>query len=112
MTRLHECRPLTATFFALALFANPICTQTSAASPAAPRDPSEKTTDNDDTVQLSAFEVTADKDNGYIASESATGTRVASKIRDLPFLVDVVTSDFMRDFAAFDMSQQLGWVPN
>ncbi len=67
---------------------------------------------NDSIVQLSAFEVSADKDRGYIASEAATGTRVATKIRDLPFLVDVVTSDFMQDFAAFDMSDQLGWVAN
>lgn len=89
---------------ALALAASALRAQTAS--------PSANSAVSDSVVQLSAFEVSADKDRGYVASESITGTRVATKIRDLPFLVDVVTSDFMQDFAAFDMSQQLGWVAN
>lgn len=61
---------------------------------------------------LSPFEVSAEKTRGYIASESTTGTRVAMKLRDNPMVVDVVSAEFLNDFGAFDMSQQLGWVAN
>ena len=66
----------------------------------------------EDMIVLSQFTVQGDKTNDYVASESVTGTRVASKLRDLPFQVNVVTAEFMTDFGAFDMSQQLGWVSN
>ena len=42
-----------------------------------------------DTVLLSAFTVKESADRGYIASESITGTRVATPIKDLPFSVSV-----------------------
>lgn len=67
---------------------------------------------DEDVVVLSQFTVQGDKANDYVASESVTGTRVASKLRDLPFQVNVITSEFITDFGAFDMSQQLGWVSN
>jgi len=67
---------------------------------------------DDETLVLSPFTIQAEKNNDYIASESVTGTRIASKVRDLPFQVNVITSEFMADFGAFDMSQQLGWVSN
>lgn len=68
--------------------------------------------ENDEVIMLNKFQVTSEKEQNYTASETVTGTRIATKIRDLPFMVDVVTADFLQDFAAFDMSQQLGWVGN
>ncbi|OAM88729.1 TonB-dependent receptor plug domain-containing protein [Termitidicoccus mucosus] len=68
--------------------------------------------DNDEVVVMSEFSVSSTKDKNYVASESITGTRVAAKIRDLPFVVNAVTSEFLLDFAAFDMDAQLGWVAN
>lgn len=67
---------------------------------------------SDQVVTLSEFDVSDVKTNDYTASESVTGTRVVSKLRDLPFQVDVITSEFLTDFGAFDISQQLGFVPN
>ena len=78
---------------------------TALAQPAPPRAP-------EDVVRLSAFEVTATPSNDYVASESVTGTRVASKLKDLPFQVNVVTAEFMADFAAFEMNDQLAFVSN
>jgi len=57
---------------------------------------------SDDVVQLSAFSVNSDSERGYIASESMSGSRVATAIKDLPFDVSVVTSEFMKDFGAFE----------
>lgn len=54
-------------------------------------------------VQLSPFEVKADA-NGYLAAETTTGTRYAAPIKELPFSVNIVSSEFMEDFHLFDLS--------
>lgn len=61
----------------------------------------------DETVQLSTFTVSEKSLSGYIASESVTGTRVATPIKDLPFAVSVITSEFMNDFDFFDLGSEL-----
>ena len=89
-----------------------LCTGATLASPllrAQPATPA--TSSTDDTITLSPFEVSGDKAHGYVASESITGTRIASKLQDLPFAVDVVTHDFMEDFAAYSLNEQLAMVP-
>ena len=62
----------------------------------------------DQVITLSAFEVNGQGEHGYVASESETGTRIATKISDLPFSVNVVTSTFLNDFQEYDMNSQLG----
>src|SRR5437868_11660295 len=59
---------------------------------------------NDEVVQLSEFTVKENTDNSYIASESVTGSRVATKIADLAYPISVITSEFMQDFDVFDFS--------
>jgi outer membrane receptor protein involved in Fe transport len=66
--------------------------------------------DSGEVVTLPVFDVTSDPAHGYVASESETGTRVASKIADLPFVVDVVTRPFIKDFAEYTMNDQLAFV--
>ena len=61
----------------------------------------------DDAVRLSDFNVTADDDRGYAASETLSGSRVATKIIDLPYTVNVLTSEFFADFAIFDLNDTL-----
>lgn len=73
---------------------------------------SEKTSDTEEVLTLSPFVIAADKAEGYVASESVTGTRIATKLRESPMVVDVITADFLKDFGAFDLSQQIGWVAN
>jgi outer membrane receptor protein involved in Fe transport len=63
-----------------------------------------------EVVTLPSFDVTGDAAHGYVASESETGTRIASKIADLPFVVDVVTRPFITDFAENTMNDQLAFV--
>jgi len=50
-------------------------------------------------VQLSVFEVTADKDLGYAASSAMTGTRTGEKLADLPNSISVMTQEFLQDIA-------------
>lgn len=68
-------------------------------------------TTSDEVLTLPTFEVTGDQAHGYVASQSTTGTRIASNIADLPFDVDVVTQPFMKDFANFDQNDFLRFVP-
>lgn len=61
-------------------------------------------------VQLSEFSVQENSDTSYIASESVTGTRTATKIADLPYAVSVITSEFMNDFDLFSLTGDLNGV--
>lgn len=60
---------------------------------------------NDDVISLSEFTVRGESQTGYIASESMTGSRMPTKVKDLPFNIDVLTSEFMDDFATQDYSK-------
>ncbi|PTX90950.1 TonB-dependent receptor [Opitutus sp. ER46] len=61
----------------------------------------------DETVTLSPFEVKAEQNRGYVAAETLTGTRVATQIKDLPYTVNVMTSEFFEDFAMFQLDDSL-----
>ena len=63
----------------------------------------------DDPIELSPFTVNADHRDSYIASEVVTGTRVKTQIKDLPFTVSVITSEFMNDFDFFDLAGDLAY---
>src|SRR5205085_1858122 len=58
----------------------------------------------DEAVALSEFTVSENTDDSYVASESITGTRVRTPIKDLTFTVNVVTSEFLQDFAYFEIN--------
>jgi outer membrane receptor protein involved in Fe transport len=105
------CLPycLRAPLSALALTAATAAAQTTAATGPASASGG-ATPDAEQVVTLNAFNVNADEAHGYAAAETTTGTRIASKIVDLPFAVDVVTSDFIADFAAFNLNDQLAFV--
>jgi iron complex outermembrane recepter protein len=64
-------------------------------------------TPSDDIVQLSEFTVHSGLDRGYVASETSTGPRLATKIADLPYPISVITSEFMEDFGVFDFSSNV-----
>jgi iron complex outermembrane recepter protein len=62
---------------------------------------------DDEAVRLSEFTVKGNSDNGYGASETMTGLRVATKIKDLPFTVNVLTSEFFEDFGMFELNDNV-----
>ncbi len=90
----------------MALAATPLCAQTSALASGGAQSPQDS-----EVVILSPFDVSSASVHGYQATESTTGTRIATKIVDTPFAVDVVTRDFMDDFMAFDLNSQLEFIP-
>jgi iron complex outermembrane recepter protein len=56
---------------------------------------------------LSPFIVTTEKDKGYKATNSTSGTRLNTEIKDLPLNLEVITADFIRDTGATDLRQAL-----
>ena len=75
--------------------------QTSANSASVPTD--------QEIVELSPFQVNADNTEGYVASESLSGTRIRAQIKELPFNVNVVTSEFFQDFDKFELEDALAF---
>ena len=59
--------------------------------------------------ELNPFEVSTEGIDGYFASESTTGTRIATNIQELPFTVNVVTAEFFEEFAAYDVDEQFAY---
>lgn len=78
--------------------------------------PPRATVRTDEVVSLTEFRVSTSTVNEYLAADSITGTRVASKLSELPFAVNVVTSEFMNDFVLLELNDQLatvsGFSPN
>lgn len=52
---------------------------------------------DDEMVVLSEFQVSTSQDQGYRASNSVTGSRFSTPIKDLPFALQAFTSDFISD---------------
>jgi iron complex outermembrane recepter protein len=61
----------------------------------------------EEVLTLSEFAVRADPERGYVASETLTGSRVRTPIIDLPYTVNVLTSEFFEDFALFELADNL-----
>lgn len=75
------------------------------AVPSSPEDAS--TRPPDETVELSPFEVTTDQDKGYRATNTISGTRLNTAIKELPMPIEVITEDFLRDTGSTDLRQAL-----
>ncbi len=61
------------------------------------------------TVELSPFRVDSSKDRGYLATNTISGTRLNTAIKDLPMPIEVVTSEFIRDIGASDLKEALAF---
>lgn len=59
---------------------------------------------------LTEFRVNTSKDDGFIATESASGTRTAAEIINLPFAISVLTEDFIKEFKLYDLDQQAAFI--
>ena len=64
--------------------------------------------DEENVVQLSPFEVSADLGNKlYGVNQSSSGTRITAFVRDLPFTIDVLTMDYLDDFHMEDPAEAI-----
>lgn len=72
--------------------------------------PAQTTAPDDEIVTLHEFNVTASNDNSYVSSESTTGSRVNTQVKDLPYTVNVLTSEFFQDFSIFEATDELSYM--
>ena len=77
------------------------------AQTAAPASPVAKKQEAEEVLVLSPFEVKAEEDNGYVATETLAGTRIRTDLKDVASAISVVTKEFMRDIGATDNSTLL-----
>ena len=57
-----------------------------------------------EAVQLSPFQVDGSQDQGYLAANALSGTRLSSKLEDLSASITVITKQQMLDMAALDIN--------
>jgi outer membrane receptor protein involved in Fe transport len=62
---------------------------------------------SDEPVVLSPFNVDASRDKGYRATNSISGSRLNTAIKDIPMPIEVVTEEFLRDTGSTDLRQSL-----
>lgn len=63
-------------------------------------------------VQLSVFEVAADKDVGYQGGDTLSGSRLNSSLKDTAAAVMVFTPEYIADFAANGLGDITAYSPN
>ncbi len=66
----------------------------------------------EERIILSPFTITSEKDVGYEASESLSGTGLKTKLTDLGAAVSVITSKFLEDTASFNLRDVLVYQAN
>src|SRR4051812_4533608 len=91
----------------VALLAAASFVNTSAWAQSAPTTNSSRSTTHPDTVTLSPFEVTTDRDVGYTASNSLAGGRLNTDLRDTAAAISVFTKDFLDDIGITNVNQAL-----
>lgn len=64
---------------------------------------------NAETVTLSPFKVSTDRDTGFVAASSLAGGRLASDLKDTPVAYSVLTREFIDALAIDDLSQAIEW---
>jgi outer membrane receptor protein involved in Fe transport len=78
--------------------ARPAATSPTATGPStpAPVTPTSETRE-DGTVVLSPFDVSSERDFGYLRTNSATATRIGTEIQNVPLNISVISEDFIND---------------
>jgi len=67
--------------------------------------------DNDKVLELSPFEVTASKDNKYMPTNAASGTRIALPIESTPLAISIMTADLMKDKGMDNVNEAIRFMP-
>lgn len=66
----------------------------------------------DEVVEMSPFTVSANNDEGYMARETTSGSRVRTSLRDTSASISVFTQDFLNDVGAQSIEEMLSFATN
>ena len=81
-----------------------VCAQTAPAAKA--------TAEKNDAEVLNPFQVSTDKDTGYVAANSLAGGRADTPLKLTPASISVMTQEFMDDFNITNITQAIDWGVN
>ena len=62
---------------------------------------------DDDVIELDPFDVTSVEADGYLASNSISGTAMNTLLKDIPMTINVITSEFLDDAIVGDLERAL-----
>ena len=65
--------------------------------------------DSEEVYDLSPFRISEEEDLGYRATNTVSGTRLNTSIKDLPMPIEVVTEEFIDDIEAVDLKEVLAF---
>jgi outer membrane receptor protein involved in Fe transport len=65
-----------------------------------------------EVVELSPFIIATERDTGWSANDTLTGTHTKQALKDLPVNIDAITSDFMEDLGLFTADETAQFVAN
>lgn len=66
----------------------------------------------DDTITLSPFIISTERETGWSANETLSATRTKQALKDVPVNIDAITSDFMEDLALYTADEVANYVAN
>ena len=66
----------------------------------------------EDPVMLTPFEVSTDRDVGFIGSSALSGSRMATDLKDTPVPYTVLTQEFLSALNLTNPDDALAWMPN
>jgi len=82
-------------------------------APAAPASPPAKTAASDEeTITLSPFILSVERDTGWSANDTLTATRTKQALKDVPVNIDAITADFIEDLGLFNVDEIANFVAN
>jgi outer membrane receptor protein involved in Fe transport len=74
--------------------------------------PAPTATTSAETVILTPFTVSTDKDHGYAATETLAGTRLRTELRDVAASVSVLIPELLRDLGANSIDEAIAFMPS
>lgn len=66
----------------------------------------------DELVTLTPFEVSSDKDVGYMAANTLAGSRLNTSLKDTAASLSVLTAEFLSDIGANNLEEAMAWATN
>jgi len=112
--RMVRCSVLAMSFALVAMTAS--AQQTQVTSPTPPASGASDTTSatssttGTDITTLDTFTVSAESTTGYQAENTLGGTKMNTPVKDLPFTLNIVTNEFLKDTGTQDLGDALAYV--
>src|SRR5688572_10813134 len=101
---MRSTTPIAVPFVCLILALSNVCGAQTA--------PARDTGRDSSVVEMSPFVVPTDQDAGYLATNTLAGSRLNTPLKDTAASISVLTSEFLSDIGAFDISEAMHYSVN